>query len=281
MLSLEKLKNITLGEWLSLWFTTYKKPVLKTYSLRNIEQMIRLHTPAWLKEIPLQDVNPLQLDFALSSIKQTRTRVYVRQVWFSAFLKAVKLGIITRNVVELTEPIRHNKKRGNALTIDEQQKFIFSLDGKSIKWLMLFYLYSGVRRTEALTLRWADINELQGVILIRGTKTQDSFRNIFLTEDLRLILNEQRKISYSKNKEFVFPFAPCYVSHAFKKLCPTHRLHDLRHTYITRCAESGVNVNVCQQLVGHSTPQMTLTVYTHVLDDFKRKEASKFTLTPY
>ena len=281
MLSLEKLKNITLGEWLSIWFTTYKQPVLKAYSLRNIEQIIRLHTPNWLKELMLNEISPLQLDFALSAIKQTRTRLYARQVWFSAFLKAVKLGILSRNVVELTEPVKHHKTYGKALTIDEQQKFISALNGKRIKWLMLFYLYSGVRRTEALTLRWADINEQQGVILIRGTKTLESYRNIFLTQELALILQEQRLLTYHTNNEYVFPFSPCYVSQAFKKLCPTHHLHDLRHTYITRCAECGVNVNVCQQLVGHSTPQMTLNVYTHVLDDFKRREASKFSLTPY
>lgn len=281
MLSLEKLQNITFGEWLSLWYTTYKQPILRPYSLRNIEQIIRLHTPSWLKDMPIKDIKPLHVDLALSTIKYTRTRVYARQVWFSSFSKALKLDLVARNVVDLTEPVKHRKKRGKALTIDEQQNFILALNGKRIKWLMLFYLYSGVRRTEALTLRWDDINDKQGVILIRGTKTQDSYRNIFLTDDLRLILNEQRKVSYSINKEFVFPFSPCYVSQAFKKLCPTHRLHDLRHTYITRCAECGVNVNVCQQLVGHSSPQMTLGIYTHVLDEFKRREAAKFSLFPY
>lgn len=55
---------------------------------------------------------------------------------------------------------------------------------------------------------------------------------------------------------------------------------ELRHTFITRCAESGVNVNVCQQLVGHASADMTINVYTHVMDEFKRKEAAKFSLFP-
>jgi integrase len=66
----------------------------------------------------------------------------------------------------------------------------------------------------------------------------------------------------------------------FKKLCPNHHLHDLRHTYATRCAECGVAVNVCQQVLGHATADMTLNVYMHVLDEFKRKELEKFTLFP-
>ena len=49
---------------------------------------------------------------------------------------------------------------------------------------------------------------------------------------------------------------------------------------VTRCAECGINVNVCQQLVGHSTANMTLNVYTHVMDNFKRKEALKYDVIP-
>lgn len=84
----------------------------------------------------------------------------------------------------------------------------------------------------------------------------------------------------SKHLEKVFDFSPNYISQAFKKICPAHHLHDLRHTYITRCAECGISISVCQQVVGHSTPQMTMNVYTHVFDDFKRREMAKFTLTP-
>ena len=41
-----------------------------------------------------------------------------------------------------------------------------------------------------------------------------------------------------------------------------------------------INVNVCQQLVGHASADMTINVYTHVMDEFKRKEAAKFSLFP-
>ena len=153
---------------------------------------------------------------------------------------------------------------------------------------MLFYLYTGVRRTEALTLLWSDIDQSERLILIRGTKTDGSYRHILLTDEVEYILNEQKKQSEreigsryeAKDPEKVFNYSGSYVSQAFKKLCPKHRLHDLRHTYITRCAECGVNVNVCQQLVGHSSANMTMNVYTHVFDDFKRKEALKFSINP-
>ena len=285
---IDEFDNISCGEWLRIWYETYKVPVLKPYSLRNIEQMIRLHTPQWFKEIPLRSVSVFDVDKALSTVTTTRTRAYTRQVWFSAFLKALKLGLIERNVISLSEPIKHRKKPSRALTIAEQESFLNAINGKRVKWLMLFYIYTGVRRSEATSLLWSDIFEREQLVLIRGTKTSDSFRYILLTDELRDIFASQRAQCQrdigtrfeSKHPEKVFDYSPGYLSQAFKKYSPHHHLHELRHTFITRCAECGINVNVCQQLVGHSTPQMTMGVYTHVFDDFKRREAAKFTITP-
>ena len=249
-------ENLIFGEWLQYWYATYKAPHLAKNTLRNIEQMIRIHTPEWLKNKPIRDISVFDIDEALSAFPACRTRTYLRQTWQNAFLMAQKREIVVKNPVALSDNIRYKKQRGKALTITEQAAFIASLKGKSIEPLMLFYLHSGVRRT----------------------KTAESDRFILLTDELREIFDLQRK--QGKDGVTVFPYAPAYVSQAFKKLCPNHHLHDLRHTYITRCAECGVNVSVCQSLVGHSTPTMTMSIYTHVFDDFKRKEASKFALFP-
>ncbi|HIU80677.1 MAG TPA: hypothetical protein IAC67_07170, partial [Candidatus Coproplasma excrementipullorum] len=46
-------KSILFGDWLERWFEVYKKPNLQPNSVRNIEQILRLHTPAWLKALPM------------------------------------------------------------------------------------------------------------------------------------------------------------------------------------------------------------------------------------
>ena len=292
MNTMQRYRDMTLGEWLSFWYATYKQPYLRPYSLRNIEQMIRLHTPAWLKEMRLADISVLDFDKALSELPNGRTRQYARQTWHAAFGKAARLGIVDRNVVELTDAVKYRKERGKALTVKERWDFLQAIKGTRLEWLMRFYLMTGVRRAEALALEWSDIDEQEGLILIRGTKTEGSYRTNLLTDEIKQVLAEQRKqnaadrqrrgrgVFHVCSAERVFPFSAEYVSRAFKQFCPTHHLHDLRHTYITLCAESGVNVRVCQQLVGHSTAAMTLNVYTHVMDDYKRKEAAKFMLFP-
>ena len=139
-----------------------------------------------------------------------------------------------------------------------------------------------LRRAEALSLLYEDIDRKERLILIRGTKTNNSERLIVMTDEVEKIIDNQLKqnTKYKYDGNRVFPFSCQQMSRVFRELCPNHHLHDLRHTFITRCAECGVNISVCQQLVGHSTSDMTLNVYMHVMDEFKRKEALKFTIFP-
>ena len=51
--------------------------------------------------------------------------------------------------------------------------------------------------------------------------------------------------------------------------------HQLRHTYITRLFESGLDIKEMQYLAGHTTIDMTLRVYTHYQHESRRKETAK------
>ena len=56
---------------------------------------------------------------------------------------------------------------------------------------------------------------------------------------------------------------------------PLHT-HVLRHTFITRCVEKGMNLKVLQYLVGHiRSSSLTLDVYTSISNDFIKKELKK------
>ena len=51
--------------------------------------------------------------------------------------------------------------------------------------------------------------------------------------------------------------------------------HSLRHTFGTRCIESGVSPVVVQRLMGHKDISVTLNTYTSVFDKYKEKELDK------
>ena len=51
--------------------------------------------------------------------------------------------------------------------------------------------------------------------------------------------------------------------------------HCFRHTFATRCFEAGIQPKTVQLYLGHASLQMTMDLYTHVLDDHKQEEMSK------
>ena len=57
----------------------------------------------------------------------------------------------------------------------------------------------------------------------------------------------------------------------FERITP----HTLRHTFATRAFESGIPPKVVQQILGHSSLEMTMDLYTHVTEDVQSKEIQK------
>ena len=66
------------------------------------------------------------------------------------------------------------------------------------------------------------------------------------------------------------------ISTRMKRLFPNHHPHELRHTFISRCKECGVQSEVVSIWAGHSlSSTITSTVYTHYSEKFQLQEARK------
>ena len=64
------------------------------------------------------------------------------------------------------------------------------------------------------------------------------------------------------------PFSPEYLSHAFKRILkknnlPSIRFHDIRHSVATGLLNSGIDLKVIQEYLGHSTIGITANYYLH------------------
>lgn len=263
-----------MGEWLAEWLRVYKLPYLKPDSARRINNVINKHIPQWLKNKPLKAVKAVDVDKAISACPYSRTRKYLYGVFASALHKAYCLDLIKIDIKAKLEPVKHKQKRGKALTIAEQTAFLKAISNTKYQYYFEFLLLSGCRRSEGLSVKWEDVDEPAGVIYIHGTKTESSERVILLSDRLKAVLQKQKQQAYAGG--LIFPFDASNVSHAFKRYCPNHKLHDLRHTFVTRCAESGVHISVAQKLAGHSDINTTLQIYTHVITEFQRAEFAKF-----
>lgn len=158
---------------------------------------------------------------------------------------------------------------------------------------MLIALHTGMRRGEILGLQWGDIDFKERVIHVQhnavigektttvseSLKTRAAKRNLPLSEELDAWLSERKKTSHSQYVIAMENHMPLTKSSyrsmwrlIERELPDTHiTAHILRHTYITRLFEAGLDVKEIQYLAGHSTMDMTLKVYTHY--DRRSREA--------
>jgi integrase len=139
--------------------------------------------------------------------------------------------------------------------------------------LVLLLLNTGLRRGEALGLRWADVEGARLVVRGEGTKTGRS-RSVPLNAEAVAVLAAWKPAD-ARPVDLVFPGADgariASVKTAFRRLLADagitrFRLHDCRHHFASRLVQAGVSLPVVGALLGHRTAAMTMR-YAHLSDD--------------
>lgn len=75
------------------------------------------------------------------------------------------------------------------------------------------------------------------------------------------------------------PYTPYALTDGFRKIAKKagvkKRLHDARHTFATLLIGSGIDVRTTADLLGHSTPTVTLSIYSHQILGHKEDAVAK------
>lgn len=205
-------------------------------------------------------------------------------------------------------------KKIEALTVEEQNAFLNELNKINDTYKDIFYiaLFTGMRIGEILALKKEDIDinnkkininktltkdKNDKIILGKTTKTYVGTREIPFLNILTPILSNYTTegFLFLNNDKFINPST---INTHFKKICKDAGIklktvpkkkkdttvnlktsevntHMLRHTFATRCIESGMSAVVLQKLLGHKDIETTLNTYTSVFNKFKEDELLK------
>jgi len=211
--------------------------------------------------------------FFLHLINQKR----VAESTFRVYLYGIKFFYETTlkrrwPVLDLVRPSKR-KKLPVVLSLGEVQRLL-GLIRKPVPRMCLKMIYScGLRLSEGTHLRVADIDSSRMMVRIRNGKggkdryvplaqrTIDLLRAYWIAGRPRLWLFTARSRQT--------PVSNTTVQKTFKAalrqsgIQKNASVHTLRHSYATHLLESGVNLRVIQEILGHKSPKTT-ALYTHL-----------------
>lgn len=157
----------------------------------------------------------------------------------------------------------------------ETAQMIIDNSAEHLKPIIYTALYTGLRRSNLLNLKWEELDFINNTINIKvKDRTKDGGKNLSIPmiDKLKTILLEQPKIN-----EFVFNYNGHHITdikhswHTALKNAgvPYTNFHTLRHTAATWILKKTGNLKLTQQILGHADIKTT-TKYAHVLDSEKR-----------
>lgn len=142
--------------------------------------------------------------------------------------------------------------------------------------LVLVVRNTGLRRAEALSLQWNDVDLVHNVVTIRGARAKSNqTRRVPLNSIARRTLVQWREQRAPADDEFVFGQYPqdrqLRIDFAWRGVrnaagLSDLRFHDLRHHFASKLVQKGTDLNTVRELLGHASIDMTLA-YAHLSPD--------------
>lgn len=257
---------------------------LKTYT---VIRKIKLNNPEYGK-------NGCRKQYIYKEIEIEKTRANSTinrhiEMLSKMFNLCIDNGLITFNPCRSVKQLREENFKIRFLTIEEEKELFKAIEAPHtdaagnitypyihLKPLVVCALQTGMRRGEIFSLKWSQIDFNNGFIEVLKTKSGKA-RKIPISPRLDLLLKE---ILATSNSEYVFinsatnkPYVD--IKNAFstvleKANIKNFRFHDLRHTVATRMVESGADLLVVQEILGHDNIQTTMR-YAHPVPENKKR----------
>lgn len=261
-----------------LTFIEYYKLYIASYiDTKNIKQhtkdiwsiLLKKYIAPAFQRVPLEKVTPEQIQKFINSIDKERTREMIYQNIIKVLQKAYITGKIKKDItLGIEKPKRINKITRHNLTLEEQYKLLNKVKDTKLYTFVMFSLIIGSRREETIKFNLKeDLNEEKQTIHIKGTKTKNSDRIVYVTKEFIQFLKTNMKTN-------TFDFNIGYPTHElnkiFKELGINNCLHGLRHTCSANLYFLGANDKYRQIQLGHASIVTTNDIYTNIKENIPK-----------
>lgn len=291
--------RITVETWARKAADTYKANLVP-YVRDNFDYRMQHYILDNIGKMRLKDVRPIHCQNCLNQVsgyaKTTIEEVLI--ILRFIFRTAVENRLISENpAASLKRPPGKPIHIRRAITDQEEKALLEAVKHVTNGDMFLFMLYCGCRPSEARSIKHEDLDlNSQGnpILHIRGTKTENADRvvpcPVFLYnkhhEGSGLLFTNTKGQAYNQtsirkvNERLYREMDLALGAKTYRRqIIESHLSEDftpyyLRHTYCTNLAKRGIDIRIAQKLMGHSSIEMTASIYTHI--DTKELDFSDF-----
>ncbi len=299
-------KDLPFGDWLKLAMDTIYRGKLRPNTFTLYQGFIDYHLKP-LAKVPLNKLTPNMCDTLISGLKKIersyekgadgkivvnmkqelplsgQTKTLVRRFLIGNLNHAVRLGYLKENPAMKSLPPLKVATRQRVLTKAETIKLLAVTENPLYKAMFSFQILLGLRIGEVLGIKWADLEEVDGSVILHirqqmqrnrqekrvmaaELKTEQARRSLELPEDLVKLLR-----AIEVRGEFVFstsnntPLEPRNAQRALEAHAKRAGLghlttHSLRRTSATLHLLAGTGLGILKDILGH-TDIRTTTLY--------------------
>ena len=267
---------MTLADFLTDWLDLYIKPSHRAPRTKQMYRYCISLVPKKLGKKQLSELTALDLQRLIMRVAATRERA-AQQLYTClsmAMRVATKAGLCG-NVMDpdlVTKP-EHTARTAEVLNEDEAKAYI-SAAMKQREGILLLLMLCGLRRGEALGLRWDDVQgdfilvnhqrlRVNGKYQLAGLKSKHSRRCIALPA----LISEQLSAAPRDGSGYICNVTPEALRLAHLRtlgaagISKAVTLHGLRHTFAFLACDSGCQMKQLQLALGHASMSLTADLY--------------------
>jgi integrase len=289
-----------LGDYLrDVWLPEIER-TRRPSSVRTYRSVVERHIVPLLGEVQLGELGRDEVKALHHAMTPTPSLAKLAHAVLSSALSyAVKdLGVVAVNACSLVRPPSVHAKETAHLDPEEARRMLSVARGDRLEPAIMFGLLGGLRIGEVCGLTWADLDLDDVVVMVRGSwwgptksgKPRGVTLPVFCgpalrrwklhqAEEMLAVGVPQEPADHVLTDEVGEPVSPAALRRTFGRFCEKNgfgiTFHGLRHSATILMLRMGLDVRTVADRLGHATPELIFSTYSHWIAAADRDAAEK------